>query len=661
MKNSQSDISQYIQGLAEHSDDVFWVKNIDFTRQIYISPSYEKIWGRSCQSIYDDPKSWTDYVVPEDLDKLYATVEKCREHMTRETQYTQTYRIQRADKTVLWIREKGFLIYDSHDNVMGFGGVAQDITKDKKNRKIEAEVQVLSEERDTYEEYLRSIIDSIGGSHWWKDKAGVYRGYNRNLLKSLGYKLPCDIIGKTDFDLPWADQADHLVTHDNEVMRRGVTIEREEVVKAPNGEELVYLVNKSPLRDPRGEIVGTIGHGFDITDIKKAQIELECTKQELADEKDSIESRLNAIIDGLPGCYWVKDLEGRYLSCGDSWAHFFGMSSSADIVGKTNAELPWACYAKDAIKYEAQVIQHGKTIHYERFYKKPSDGESHYFLITKAPIRDRQGEIIGVISHSVDITEAKQMQHELKIVKEQAAAADQAKSAILSMMSCDLRTPLNSILGSAEILCSKTPSVEAKEHVEDIRQAADHLLKIINLMLDSAQREQGTLSLSSEEDAFLTDKAHEVKMVATNNQPKKLREALYKNCRVLVVEDNQLNQKVTRLLLEELGCFVDIAPEGKTAIAMVEKNIYHIIFMDIGLPEMDGVAVAKYLRNHEEAKDIPIVALTAHVMQKDLQRCQDVNMDAIMTKPVAIDDFKDILARFCSDLPDQKAYLEVPV
>ena len=239
MSEMQSDISKYIEGLAQRSHDIFWIKNSAFTKQIYISPAYETIWNRTCESMYEDPMSWTEYIVPGDLQRLMKTLARCRENITPDTHYTEIYRVKRPDGRKFWIKEDGFSIYDSFQNLIGFGGVATDITDQKEKEKFEAKAQILSQERDTFEEHLRSIIESIAGNHWWKDVNGVYRGYNRTLLKTLGYESQADIIGKTDYELPWADQADCLVVHDKEVMRRGVAIEREELVTSNNGVDRV--------------------------------------------------------------------------------------------------------------------------------------------------------------------------------------------------------------------------------------------------------------------------------------------------------------------------------------------------------------------------------------------------------------------------------------
>jgi len=122
----------------------------------------------------------------------------------------------------------------------------------------------------------------------------------------------------------------------------------------------------------------------------------------------------------------------------------------------------------------------------------------------------------------------------------------------------------------------------------------------------------------------------------------------FENCPVLVVEDNILNQKVTKVLLEDLGCIVDIASDGKSALALIERNDYDIVFMDVGLPEMDGITVTEHIRSDSAAKNTAIVGLTAHVMEEDIQRCYDARMNEVLTKPVSLDELRKVISRLCS-------------
>jgi signal transduction histidine kinase/CheY-like chemotaxis protein len=106
--------------------------------------------------------------------------------------------------------------------------------------------------------------------------------------------------------------------------------------------------------------------------------------------------------------------------------------------------------------------------------------------------------------------------------------------------------------------------------------------------------------------------------------------------RVLVVEDNLLNQKVAAHQLERLGCRVDVACDGLEALARIEQTTYDLVLMDLQMPRMDGIQATQAIRERERAngQHVPIVAMTAHAFPEDRKRCLDAGMDDHVTKPL---------------------------
>ncbi len=117
--------------------------------------------------------------------------------------------------------------------------------------------------------------------------------------------------------------------------------------------------------------------------------------------------------------------------------------------------------------------------------------------------------------------------------------------------------------------------------------------------------------------------------------------------RVMVAEDNPVNQRVAAMHLRKLGCTVDLAANGLEALALEAQFAFDLILMDCQMPEMDGFEATKLLRERRPAgsRRVPIVALTANAMPEDIDRCLAVGMDAHLAKPLYIDNLRQLLRR----------------
>jgi PAS domain S-box-containing protein len=132
--------------------------------------------------------------------------------------------------------------------------------------------------------------------------------------------------------------------------------------------------------------------------------------------------------------------------------------------------------------------------------------------------------------------------------------------------------------------------------------------------------------------------------------------------RILLAEDNMINQKLALHLLDKFGYQADLAVTGKQAVEALEKEAYDLVLMDVQMPEMDGLEAVGVIRNPASAvlnHAVPVIALTAHVMKRDQERCLNAGMDDILTKPIDPRQLLDTLNRYLAR-PDTGAEPAVP-
>jgi two-component system cell cycle response regulator DivK len=128
------------------------------------------------------------------------------------------------------------------------------------------------------------------------------------------------------------------------------------------------------------------------------------------------------------------------------------------------------------------------------------------------------------------------------------------------------------------------------------------------------------------------------KMNGNGTQPK----------RVLIVEDNELNMKLFNDLLEAHGYFTLQTKDGVEALRMARAHRPDLILMDIQLPEVSGLEVTKWLKEDDDLRSIPIIAVTAFAMKGDEQKIRDGGCEAYIAKPISVASFMSTVERFLS-------------
>ena len=205
----------------------------------------------------------------------------------------------------------------------------------------------------------------------------------------------------------------------------------------------------------------------------------------------------------------------------------------------------------------------------------------------------------------------------------EAKAANRAKNSFLSMMNHEIRTPMNAIIGMAAIGKSAADAKKIDYAFNQIIDASNHLLGVINGIFDMSRAEC-------------------VKSIPNpvNNigESPDIGETSFLGRHLLLVDDIEINREIVLAMLEPTLIIIDCAENGYEAVRMFsnEPNRYDLILIDIQMPEMDGYEATRQIRKLDcaRAKEIPIIAMTANVFDEDVARCLEAGMTGHLGKPL---------------------------
>jgi PAS domain S-box-containing protein len=222
-----------------------------------------------------------------------------------------------------------------------------------------------------------------------------------------------------------------------------------------------------------------------------AQADLALTRNELLESQQ----RLAAIVEHSHDAILSTTLDGVITSWNRGAERIYGYSPTEMIGEQLRLLMPTGF--EDASEGLAQVAP-GTTVEHYETTRKTKDGRTIDVSLTISPIKDAEGNVIGLSRIARDVSERKQIEAEREAAREEADRANQAKSEFLSRMSHELRTPLNAVLGFAQLL-ELDPLVPAqRDATNEILKAGQHLLELIDEVLDLSRIEAGRLRLSLE-------------------------------------------------------------------------------------------------------------------------------------------------------------------
>ncbi|HUM94252.1 MAG TPA: ATP-binding protein [Candidatus Competibacter sp.] len=518
------------------------------------------------------------------------------------------------------------------------------------NRALLATQDSLSQERAL----LRSLIDSIPDLIFYKDTAGVYLGCNTAFAASL-QRHERDIVGKTDAELFPEPAALAYRAIDRQVLTDGQPRRDEEWLHQPDGRRAVMETLKTPYLDPAGNMLGLIGVSRDIDRHKQLEQALAHAKHEaeaanraksefLATMSHEIRTPLNGVL-GMTELLLGTDLDPQQRRFAEMVLH-----SGRSLLEIINDILDFSKIEAGKLALESvdfnvhRLLGELIDLFGERALAKSIVLERIIPAATPArwrgdPVRLRQ-VLTNLLGNAIKFT---------------------AQGRV------SVRVDLESMTGDAGRLLFQVSDTgigiapEAQAHIFDAFAQAHHAvtrhyggtglgLAICKQLVALMDGEMGLDSTPGQGSTFWFRIAL-ARPAADAGEPRTARflppRARF-NARVLVAEDNPVNQEVARAMLEILGCRADIVADGHEAVEAASQQSYDLILMDCQMPVLDGFEATAEIRGRERASGVhlPIIALTANVVKGFRERCLEAGMDDYLSKPFDQAQLAELLSQF---------------
>ena len=236
-------------------------------------------------------------------------------------------------------------------------------------------------------------------------------------------------------------------------------------------------------------------------------IDRDITEKKLSEEVIQNErNQLRTLIDALPDLIFFKDLEGKYILNNNAHLEFIGIKNQSEAYGKTVFDFHRNGEAEKYYQEEMQILRTGESIHeMELMIYHKTKNENRWYLMSRIPLKDKEGHVKGILGVGHDITNRKyaeealrQTYDELEQTNKEIIEANKVKSQFLANMSHEIRTPLNAVIGLTGLLLDTPLDDEQLDFVQTILNSGDILLSLINDILDFSKIEAKKIELEKQ-------------------------------------------------------------------------------------------------------------------------------------------------------------------
>ncbi len=273
------------------------------------------------------------------------------------------------------------------------------IVRQRDQSQLKQQTEELAKERNL----LRQVIDVIPDGVYVKDTQSRFLLVNTATLKYLGLSDLTEIIGKTDFDLNLAG-APKYVEEEKRLFEEGhAVINREYEGIHSDGRHVWISVSKLPFYDSAGKIIGMVGVNHDLTESKLFE-------NQLKEERNLFKT----VIDNIPDRIYLKDLETRFMLVNQATLKWHNMTHPNEIIGKTDDDFFGPELGAEYRKNETRIFETGEPLINYEILSQIGPNNAQWILITKVPIRDSTGNIIGLLGVNRNITNLKEADQALR-------------------------------------------------------------------------------------------------------------------------------------------------------------------------------------------------------------------------------------------------------
>ena len=373
--------------IAETIDEVVWSADIKRSKRLYVSPAYERIWGRSCRSLQENPRSFADAIHPQDRERVlpaYAFAKTGRP-------FDHEYRIVLPDGSLRWIWDRGFPVRAETGEVIRYTGAARDITE-RKRTEAALQRQIA---------HLQLVYDTSSAAIFDVDTQGVITHANRRMAEM--FALPLErLIGSAYATRLHADEREAGTRTMFSLMAgKMAELDRERRYRRADGSEFWGHITGRRIVDAGGAITGLVGVIVDITEAKQAGEALRRN-----------EAHLRELFDAFPIGVAHADKAQRVTFANrvyrERYCGYYTGLTVREFIGERiyaqNEPYVRRALAGEAVQFELSEVGDG--------------GQVSTRLLRYIPDRDGAGEVTGFFALREDITERRRAEEKIRRLNE---------------------------------------------------------------------------------------------------------------------------------------------------------------------------------------------------------------------------------------------------